>query len=113
MHYYNDEKENDHGGRGLTGALVVKFIIMLAIMFIFFFAIIAYAMHKKKQPTDNSNVTNASPVRLNLIRFLPPFRIELSWRRSSIFFLLFFRYTKLRAQQRRSSEESRKRETPN
>ncbi|CAN8032605.1 unnamed protein product [Ixodes persulcatus] len=61
MHYYNDEKGNDHGGRGLTGALVVKFIIMFAIMFIFFFAIIAYAMHKKKHPTDNSNVPEASP----------------------------------------------------
>lgn len=45
MHYYNDAEEPQ--AQGLTGTLLAYFAIMLVIMFIFSFAIIVYALHKR------------------------------------------------------------------
>ncbi|XP_077516615.1 uncharacterized protein LOC144127497 [Amblyomma americanum] len=47
MQFYNKEDPNDARAQGLTGSLVAYFVIMIAIMFIFTFAIFVYAQKKK------------------------------------------------------------------
>ncbi|XP_077559155.1 uncharacterized protein LOC144174364 [Haemaphysalis longicornis] len=56
MQYYNKEAANErvHGGKG---TLVAYFVIMIAVMGIFTFAIIVYSRHKKKKQDTLSSST--------------------------------------------------------